>query len=192
MHLVFPVEGLEVRQRGGGRSIRGLFRYGSRATISDRGRTRKEQFESRAFRYAIEDPEREINLLRGHNFDQTLASRRAGSLHLEDTDEALEFFADIPGDELQTTAWRDILRELELGLVGGISPGFRVPPRDVVPGAERLEPEPGNPGVMIRVIRAAVLHELSLVTRPAYPATEVDVRSMHDVADVHRRPRVWL
>ena len=58
-----------------------------------------------------------------------------------------------------------------------ISPGFMVPPRDILPDAEGLEPEPGNPAVQVRVIRQAVLTELSIVTRPAYSDTGVDVRA---------------
>ena len=80
---------------------------------------------------------------------------------------------------------------IDLGLSVGLSPGFNVPPPDVVPGAEELVPEPGNPDVLIRIIHAAVLFELSIVTRPAYPESFVDLRS----ADfrVHTgRPRVWV
>ena len=80
------------------------------------------------------------------------------------------------------------------GLMVGVSPGFRVPPLDVVPGAETLEPEPGNPGVSIRVIREAVLTELSIVTRPAYPDTGVATRAAAPGAGPGpvRRWRIWL
>ena len=43
-------------------------------------------------------------------------------------------------------------------------------------------PEPGNPGVSIRVIKHAVLYELSIVSRPAYGSTDVDLR-----AEVHAK-----
>ena len=74
------------------------------------------------------------------------------------------------------------------------SPGFRVPPQSAVPNAEELIPEPGNPGVQIRVIRQAVLYELSLVTRPAYPETIVDLRAENEGQDevLIRRRRPWL
>ena len=62
--------------------------------------------------------------------------------------------------------------------MGGISPGFRVAP---IEGAEILVPEPGNPGIMIREIREAVLFEISLVTRPAYPETTVSRREAETV-----------
>ena len=85
--------------------------------------------------------------------------------------------------------------------MGGVSPGFRIPPPSVVQGAEVLKPEPGNPSVMVRHIRAAVLYELSIVTRPAYADTEVELRAMfgaqaepsEDPAPSPiAKPRYWL
>ena len=188
-YRIWPADGLEIRQDG--RSIRGLFRYGTLATMADRGKIRKETFKSRAFSFAVDSPESEIHLLRGHSFDAPLASKRGGTLRLADTDEALEFEAMLPEEARQPVYMRDTVNMIRAGLVGGLSPGFRVPPRGTVPGAETIEPEPGNPDVAIRVINAAVLYELSLVTRPAYPDTEVDLRHQADPAPVRRR-RLWL
>ena len=188
VRAIWPV--LELRQDGA--ELTGSFPYDREAVIADRGRRRKEKVAPRAFRFAVEDPEREINLLRGHSFDQPLASKRAGTLELIDSDDALSFRATLPPEAERPTWVQDTVLAVRGGLVRGVSPGFRVPPPDVVPGAETLIPEPGNPGVQIRVIRAAVLFELSLVTRPAYPETEVDARS--EAFGVHRpaMPRVWL
>ena len=182
---IFP---LEIRQSG--RTLSGRFPYGSTATVSDRGRARKERFSRGAFRFAVEDAEREIHLLSGHEFSKPLASKQNGSLVLEDTDDALTFTATLPELEDMPTYMVDTVKAINAGLVGGISPGFRVPPASAVPGAERLIPEPGNPGVQIRVIEAAVLFELSLVTRPAYPDTDIALRSEHGRAA--RRVRIWL
>ncbi len=187
--LIFP---LELRQEG--RTLTGRFPYRSLATISDRGRTRKETFAPRAFSYAIEDPEREINVLLGHSFDRPIGSKRAGTAAFEDTDDALTFRVELPEEAAQPTYLRDFLAATNAGLVlPGVSPGFRVPPASTVPDAERLEPEQGNPGVMVRTISAAVLYEMSLVSRAAYPDTAVDVRSLHgDFPATARRRRVWL
>ncbi len=190
MNAIFPVDGLEVRTDGGRMRIRGRFAYRATATMADRGRVRKERFEPGAFSYAVTDPERDIHLLRGHSFDAPLASKRSGTLELEDTEDALSFEAVIPPADEQPTFMADTVRMIRAGLVGGLSPGFRVPPADVVPDAERIEPEAGNPDVGVRVIRAAVLYELSLVTRPAYPETEVDLRQWTS-APAGRR-RLWL
>ena len=185
---------LELRQDGHRRTLRGRFPYNSTAVIADRGRVRKEMFAPRAFRFATQDPEREIHLLRGHNFDQPLASKRAGTLTIEDTDDALSFVAQLPDVDVQPTYMRDALAMVTAGLIGGISPGYRVPPATVVPDAERLVPEPGNPSVQIRVIREAVLSEISVVTRPAYNSTDVAVRAEDfglDLRSGRRRVR-WL
>ncbi len=170
--LIFP---LELRRKG--RTLTGRFPYRSMATISDRGRTRKETFSPRAFSYAVEDESREINILLGHSFDRPIGSKRAGSATFEDTDEALIFTVNLPDPEAQPTYLRDFLAAFAGGMVQpGVSPGFRVPPTSTVPGAETLEPEVGNPDVMVRTINAAVLYEASIVSRAAYGETTVDVR----------------
>ena len=154
----------------------GRFPYNSMATVSDRGRVRKERFSSRAFRFAIEtEPERRIDLLVGHSFNRPIASRSAGTLRLRDTDAGVEFEATLPDDP---PSWViDAERAVSAGLMTGVSPGFRVPPQGVVPGAERLVPEPGNPGVQVREVNHAVLRELSIVTNPAYEESMIELRS---------------
>ena len=192
---VWPVE-LEVRQDG--RTLSGFFPYGSgsMATIADRGRTRKEYFRPRAFRFAVEDPTSEINLLVGHDFDKPLASRQGGSFDLIDEETGLSFTAHLPPLERQPTWMKDQVLAIQDGLARGVSPGFKVPPGNVVRNAERLIPEPGNPGVMIREISDAVLYELSVVTRAAYTQSTVDVRT--EFADspvpvtLEERVRLWL
>ena len=163
--------------------------------MSDRGRVRKERFSPRAFRFAIDDPDREVNLLLGHDFNNPLASKRAGSLVLEDTPDRLTFTAQLPVEAEQTIAQVDAVKQIRQRLAGGVSPGFRVPPASAVPRAEELIDEPGNPGVQIRVIHQAVLFEMSLVARPAYDETELDVRQNFDVhtdAVSLPRRRWWL
>ena len=53
---IFEAAKLEIRRSGGMRILTGRFNYGSTATVRDRGRVRKERFESLApFAIAIED-----------------------------------------------------------------------------------------------------------------------------------------
>ena len=61
---------LELRQSGGARTLHGRFNYNSMATIRDRGRVRKERFEPRAFRFAIEDETRQLDILVGQRLRQ--------------------------------------------------------------------------------------------------------------------------
>ena len=192
----YELVGLELREDG--RELVGSFPYrGNMATIASTGRVRKERFEPRAFSYAVKAADREIHLLAGHSYGTPLASKQRGSLILDDTDDALSFRAMLPPEGEQPSWMVDTVRSLRAGLVGGISPGFSVPPVTAVADAERLEDEPGNPGVAIRVIRAAVLFELSLVTRPAYNATAVTLRELQGGATLHpstlaQRVGLWL
>ncbi len=189
---IFEAGVLEIRRSGGARTLHGRFNYESMATMKNRGHVRKEKFESRAFRFAIEqEPERRIDILVGHDFGKPVASRQAGTLKIEDSADAVTFEARLPDDP---PSWViDAERAISAGLMTGLSPGFIVPPKDVVPDAERIEPEPGNPDVGIRVIREAVLREFSVVTSPAYEDAAVDLRS-NDFVQSHdkRRRRLWL
>ena len=172
------------------RILTGRFNYGSTATVRDRGRVRKERFEPRAFRFAIEDETRQLDILVGHDFGKPIASRKAGTLSIADGDDAVNFEARLPDDPPSWVV--DAEKSIAAGLMVGLSPGFVVPPASAVPDAERLEPEPGNPGVQVRVIREAVLREFSVVTAPAYPDAVVDLRAEHFCRGPTRRRRLWL
>lgn len=178
---VYSLDGLEVRQKNKQPVIAGRFPYNALAVLADRGTVRKETIKPKAFDYAIKDPERDIHLLVGHSFDRPVASKLSGSLEFNDTEDFLEFIAQIPPGAERATHITDLLVMLGSGLIKGISPGFRVPPKDVVPNAESLIPEPGNPGVMIRVLSQLLLYELSFVTRPAYEASQAELRSLRNL-----------
>ena len=187
---VFEAAELEIRRSGDKRILTGRFNYGSTATIRDRGRVRKERFEPHAFNFAIEDETRQLDILVGHDFGRPIASRKAGTLEIEDSAGAVNFEARLPDDPPSWVV--DAEKSIAAGLMVGLSPGFAVPPASVVPDAERLEDEPGNPGVQIRVIRAAVLREFSVVTAPAYPDAAVDLRADDFGRAPNRRRRLWL
>lgn len=186
MLFAAPEGGLEVRQNGdGSRTVRGSFPYGSTATLSDggrRGRPRKERFAPHAFEYRVEERDAEVNLLVGHDFDRPLASKLNDTLKLRDTDEALSFEATIPPEVAKTTHAQDALALMESGLATGISPGFRLPPERVVKDAEEITQEPDNPekgqnGATIRTVKAALLFELSIVTKPAFEDAQAQVEA---------------
>ena len=189
---------LEIRQGGGSRTILGRFPYGATATIADRGRTRKEVISSRAFSFAIDNvvdranaPIR-IDLLSGHDFGKPLASRQAGTLAIQDADDAVTFQATLPAIEESASWVEDTILAIRAGQMVGLSPGFRVPPRGVVPNAESLRPEPGNPSVMIRQINDAVLREMSVVTSGAYIDALVEMRSANVVMFLPEAATLWL
>ena len=168
---------LEIRQVGGARLLSGTFPYRSVGTTSDRGRVRKESFASRAFRFAIQDESRKIDLLVGHDFGKPVASRQSGSLKIVDGDDAVRFEATLPEERLTPSWVLDVEKAIANGTMVGLSPGFRVPPVSVVPNAERFIPEPGNPGVQIRQISDAVLREFSIVPAGIYDDAAVELRA---------------
>lgn len=174
--------GLELRKRASGAlALRGRFPYNKAAVLTDGGRTgrpRKEVIASRAFDYRISKPDEDIHLLVGHDYGQPLASRGAGTLDIKDSDEAVTLEATIT-EEMQQVSWvKDLLAAMTAGLIAGLSPGFRIPPERAVPNAEKVEEEdPALGTAIIRTIFAALLYEVSLVTRPAYPDTQVEARN---------------
>lgn len=185
-------EGSEIELRAspkGGRVVTGRFPYNRKAVLSDGGRNggrpKKEQFAPGAFKYSLTNPDApDIHLLSGHDFSRPLASRSNGTLKFSDSTEALSFTAEIVPEVAATSYASDLFALILAGLAVGVSPGFRIPPpRAVAPeDAERIDEEPMNPskgmhGAIIRTILAAILFELSIVVRPAYEETQVDVES---------------
>ena len=180
---------LELRQFGGARTISGVFPYNRLGVVSDRGRVRKERIGPRAFEYAIVAENRKIDLLVGHDFGKPIASRQSGTMVIEDAADAVRFTATLPADP---PSWvTDATKAINAGTMTGLSPGFRVPPRDTVLNAEELLPEPGNPSVQIRQINHAVLREFSVVTAPTYDDAFIEMRA-EDVNAVIFMPRSVL
>lgn len=174
--------GLELRKRASGAmALRGRFPHGKAAVLSDGGRTgrpRKEVIAPRAFGYRVDRPGEDIHLLVRHSYDRPLASRGAGTLALRDGDDALTFKAEISPDMQEVSYVRDFLAGFTAGLIMGLSPGFRIPPERAVPNAEEVtEEDPSEGMALIRTIFAALLYELSIVTRPAYPEAQIEARS---------------
>ena len=223
--FVLDCADLEIRAKGAGRALFGSFPYGKTATVKDRGKVRKERFKKGAFGWQFREfsklqkkmarmieesadkvrreliqeqlERRNVHILAGHDFGKPLGSMMSGA-KIRDTDKGVDFEVDLPPEAKQPSWVKDAVLQIEAGTMGGISPGFRVPPASAVANAEELIDEPGNPGVKIRQVNQAVLFELSLVTRPAYGQTEVDLRadelfgSTEPTEPQRRRRRLWL
>ena len=183
---------LEIRQLGGARAIAGIFKYSSLAVIADRGVTRKEMIMPNAFAFAINDPTRRMDLLVGHDFGKPIASRQSGTFVIDDSADAVRFEATLPPEELTPTWVMDAEKAIANGTMTGLSPGFTVPSRAVVAGAEDLIPEPGNPTVKIRRVFEAVVREWSVVTSAAYADAQVDLREESGATAVLFLPRRLL
>ena len=169
--------------RRGGRGIGGSFHYNRNRVTSSSGRKRKQRVEPGAFRFALEDPDREISLLLGRNYDQPLASKLSGTLELEDTREALRFnVAELP-DTSYVRDYRELVRSGAVGF--GVAALFQLPPLDVVPNAVKIVPDTENPEVEVEVVSEAVLTALAVVTRqPRGNPGAVEPRQ--------KRRQIWL
>lgn len=157
--------GLELRTLADGATcLRGRFPFNKPTTLSDGPPRRREVFGARAF-----GEPGDVHLLVHHDFDKPLASVSAGSLTLRNDDDALTFEARIAPEMRGVSYVQDFLGALKAGLVGGVSPGFRVP-------ADGDYAKRDGQGVM-RVVKKADLIEISAVTKPAYPAAQIEARS---------------
>lgn len=138
---------LEIRAEGDG--LKGAFHYDRDVHISDSGKVRKQRFRPGAFRYAIEQPDREISLVLGSP-DKPLASKQAGSLILRDTPTALQFeIKKLP----KTSYAKDFLALLRAGSIApGIIPLFNRVPKSISKDADCEEEEERGSGVFRRVI----------------------------------------
>ena len=149
---------LEIRQESDGSNVlTGSFPYLQPTTLAG---GRRERFAKRSLQV---DPEANIMLLRGHDFEAPLASTRAGSLTFEQDEAELCFMARLRDPETQPEYMIETLKMVKHGLLSGLSPGFNVIQEREVHG--------------IREIREAQLVELSLVVRPAYDGASVSLRS---------------
>ena len=191
-------------------------------TVADRGRVRKERIGKNAFGWQItrfqelqeelghvmqgavdqarrelimqELERRNVHVLAGHSFQKPLGDMLKGTARVTSDDAAVRFEVDLPDEADMPSYMLDTIKEIRTKRAGGISPGFKIPPANVVPNALTREPEPGNPGVFVEVVNQAVLHELSIVTRPVYAGTEIDVRAEDFGLPEPKRKRVliWL
>ena len=169
--------------RRGGRGIGGSFFYGRDRVTRPTGRRRKQRVSPGAFRFALDDPDREISLLLGRDYDRPLASKLRGSLELTDTPAGLRFDVDTLPD---TSYVRDYRELVESGSAAfGVDALFQIPPRDVVPNAVEIVADIENPDVEVEVIHEAVLTALAVVTRqPRGNPGAVEPRQ--------KRRQIWL
>jgi hypothetical protein len=122
-----------------------------------------------AFRKTLRS-KRDVRLFINHDSGQVLASKRSGTLRLEEDENGLRVEADMP----DTQAARDLKELMRRGVVDSMSFGFSVPR-----GGDSWS-EDGN----TRELREVTLHEVSVVTGfPAYEATSAAVRSIEKIAE---------
>ena len=109
----------------------------------------------------------EIKLLWNHDTNEPLASVRGGSLELVEDRYGLKVKAKLP----KTTRGRDVAELLRSKVIDSMSFGFNV--------IKDAWSENGS----VRTLESVRLHEVSIVTYPAYTATTAQVRSIQPTID---------
>lgn len=171
--------GLELRSEGGETRLSGRFPYGQETVLREGGDglpELREVFAPRAFGERLQSRTRDIHLLAQHHFDQPLASVRAGTLTLTETEAGLSIEARVDTSLAGVTYVSDLLAGIRAGLIPGLSPGFRLVPGQASETIER------KGDAVLRTIRAAHLEEISIVTRPAYPTAQIEARNWNPEA----------
>jgi uncharacterized protein len=109
----------------------------------------------------------EIKLLWNHDTNEPLASVRGGSLELVEDRYGLKVKAKLPN----TTRGRDVAELLRSKVIDSMSFGFNV------------IKDSWSDGGSVRTLESVRLHEVSIVTYPAYTATTAQVRSVQPTID---------
>lgn len=132
-------------------------------TLTDIGGYFREKVAPGAFRDAIARDD--VRALFNHNPDYVLGRNKAGTLRMSEDDVGLAVEIDPPDTQLA----RDLLVSMERGDISQMSFGFMV--------RKQMWEEDAN-GVVTRTLQEVELFDVSPVTYPAYPTTDVGVRSL--------------
>jgi len=156
----------EMRQMGDGNTFVG---YAARFNSDSQPLPFVERIAPGAFRKTL-GSKRDVRLFVNHDSGQVLASKRSGTLRLEEDEKGLRVEADMP----DTQAARDLKELMRRGVVDSMSFGFSVPR-----GGDSWSEDGSR-----RELREITLHEVSVVTGfPAYEATSAAVRSLEAVCE---------
>lgn len=127
----------------------------------------------------------DIRALFDHDPGKILGRRSAGTLRIEDSDRGLRVQI-VPPD---TTVGRDVIESIRRRDLTGMSIGFIVPED----GSEMLDEEVDGKEVAVREISRMDLLEVSIVTWPVFPDTNVELNSLKMLREhQHERYRLRL
>lgn len=168
----FTAEALKIEEREGKPPmIRGHAAVFN-ALSSDLGGFR-EKIMPGAFRDTIANDD--VVALFNHDANHVLGRRSAGTLTLSEDEQGLAIEIEPPDTQLG----RDLVTSIRRGDVSGMSFGFRVAKNDQT--WERSDPTP------VRTLKKVQLLDVSPVTFPAYPQTDVAMRSLQEFKEEFQR-----
>jgi HK97 family phage prohead protease len=160
------IRDLEIRSEGDGMTLRG---YAAVFNSPSQPLPFVETIQPGAFRASLQS-KNDIKLLWNHDTGTVLGSTRAGTLKVTEDNHGLLIEAMLP----DTQAGRDAATLIKRGDVNAFSFGFRVPTN----GDEWVSADQ-------RILKRVNIHEVSVVSWPAYTATEgtASIRAMTELQD---------
>lgn len=138
-----------------------------------------EQVKPGALKRSLSNPDN-IKAYVEHDPHKLLARVGSGTLELREQDKGIYFELSLP----DVSYARDLGVLVERGDIGGVSFGFRVNP-----GGEVWEMRGGQ---LMRDLTDISLHEISIVSDPAYTDTTVAIRSKQEWESTHWQSRPLL
>lgn len=138
----------------------------------------REQIAPGAFDEAIEKDD--VRALFNHNPDHILGRNVAKTLRLKSDARGLAIEIDPPDTQIA----RDLIVSMKRGDVTQMSFGFTIRPN----GQDWAK---DDSGVYVRTIKRVRLYDISPVTYPAYPQTDVAVRSLAEIRAGEVPPDAW-
>jgi uncharacterized protein len=166
------LHGTEIRTVDGDNGLRKIVGYAAvfDSLSEDLGGFR-ERIAPGSFSSAIKDGD--VRALWNHNADRVLGRTKSGTLKLSEDEHGLKIECDPPDAQ-----WaRDLMASIDRGDVDQMSFGFRV--RRYPDGSRGSDWIVEN-NEDVRVLRDVELFDVSPVTFPAYPDTEVGLRSLEE------------
>lgn len=149
----------------GSRTIQGYaVKWGMLSHEIGSSRRFREQFHKGAFEESLSNEDQRA--LWSHDTGKVLGRTKNNTLRLWEDDIGLRFELDLPNTTLGNDTWESVQR----GDVDGVSFGFRK-------AAEKWEQRTDG---VIRNVHKASIHEISVVAFPAYPDSDVAIRSCED------------
>jgi len=140
----------------------------------------REQIKPGAFKWALENDD--VRALINHDSNLVIGRNTAGTLRMKEDKTGLAVEIDLP----DTQAARDLSVSIERGDISQMSFGFRVR----AGGQEWGEDDDGD---VIRTLTDLSLFDVSPVAYPAYPATDVGLRSLETFqTDKANRKAIFL
>jgi Escherichia/Staphylococcus phage prohead protease len=152
--------------------------------VKGSGKSFRERIAKRAFDSVLNDPNLDVICTFNHNPDAVLGRTTSGTLRLRADENGLAFDCDLPN----TQVGRDTYESVQRGDLNGCSFAFELGQRDEEWDEEEIEDEHdlGLRSLVKAARRWAVrtiksfrkLIDVSIVTAPAYPGTNVDARNL--------------